>query len=127
VLIAPCDEDEVLDTGFASFVDNVLDERPVNDRQHFLRHRLGGWEKSGAEASDRKDSLADRFHRNIVIGQVYAASAADRECSVYIFYYGYESAIFDQPASLQSQGENCVGKVNAQISDPTAAVKRLWV
>jgi hypothetical protein len=62
VLIAPCDKDEMLDTGFARFVDDILNERPVNDRQHFFRHCLGGWEKSGAEACDREDSLADRFH-----------------------------------------------------------------
>jgi hypothetical protein len=69
VLIAPCDKDEMLDTGLSGFVDDVLDERPVNDPQHFLRHCLGGWEKSCAEACDREDSLADRFHRRFVIEQ----------------------------------------------------------
>jgi hypothetical protein len=79
VFIAPRNKNEVFDAGFASFVDNVLNERPVNDRQHFLWHCLGGWEKSGTEARDREDRLADRFHRNIVLGRVYAVGGSDRE------------------------------------------------
>jgi hypothetical protein len=78
VLITPGDKDEVLDTGFSSFVDDILYERPVNDRQHFLRHCLGGWEESSAEAGDGEDGLADRFHRKLVVERFYAVDAADR-------------------------------------------------
>jgi hypothetical protein len=74
VLITPCDKDEVLDAGFAGFIDDVLDERPVNDRQHFLRHCLSGWEKSGAEACDREDGLADRVHRNFAIERYWRST-----------------------------------------------------
>jgi hypothetical protein len=62
-LVAPGDEDEMLDAGFAGLVDNVLDQRPVDHRQHFLRHRLGGGQKPGAEAGHGKDSFTDGFHR----------------------------------------------------------------
>ena len=50
-LVAAGDEDEVFDTGFAGLVDHMLDQRPVDHRQHFLRHRLGGGEEAGAEAA----------------------------------------------------------------------------
>jgi hypothetical protein len=38
----------MLDAGLASFIDHVLDQRPVDDRQHFFGHGLGGWQESGA-------------------------------------------------------------------------------
>ena len=58
-LVAAGDEDEMLDAGFARLVDRVLDQRPVDDRQHLLGHRLGGGQEAGAEAGDGKDGLAD--------------------------------------------------------------------
>ena len=60
-LVAPGDEDEVLDAGLARLVDHVLDQRPVDHGQHLLRHRLGGGKEAGAETGDRKHSLADRL------------------------------------------------------------------
>ena len=53
-LVATGDEDEVLDPGFARLVDRVLDQRPVDDRQHFLGHGLGGRQEAGAETRNRK-------------------------------------------------------------------------
>ena len=53
-LVAAGDEDEVLDPGLARLVDRVLDQRPVDDRQHFLGHGLGGGQEAGAEARNRK-------------------------------------------------------------------------
>src|SRR5215813_4343518 len=61
-LVAPGHEDEVLDAGLARLIHHVLDYRPVDDRQHFLRHRLGCRQEPGAEASDGEDGLANRFH-----------------------------------------------------------------
>ena len=60
-LVAAGDEDEVLDAGLARLVDHVLDQRPVDDGQHLLRHRLGRGKDAGAEAGDREHSFAD-FH-----------------------------------------------------------------
>ncbi len=60
-LVAAGDEHEVLDAGFARLVDHVLDQRLVDDGQHFLRHRLGGGQDAGAEAGDGEDGFAD-FH-----------------------------------------------------------------
>ena len=61
-LVAPGDEDEVLDAGLARLVDHVLDQRPVDDRQHLLRHGLGGRQEARAETGDGEDGFANRFH-----------------------------------------------------------------
>ena len=63
-LVAAGDEDEMLDAGFLGLVDHVLDQRLVDDGQHFLRHRLGGGQDAGAETGDREDGFAD-FHGNV--------------------------------------------------------------
>ena len=60
-LVAAGDEDEMLDAGFPGLVDHILDQRLVDDGEHFLRHRLGGGQDAGAEAGDRKHGFAD-FH-----------------------------------------------------------------
>jgi hypothetical protein len=61
-LVAARHEDEVFDAGLPRLVDDVLDDRSVDDRQHFLRDRLGGWEKTRAETGDWKNCFADFFH-----------------------------------------------------------------
>ncbi len=60
-LVAAGNEDEMLDAGFLGLVDHILDQRLVDDGQHFLRHCLGRGQYTGAEASDGKDGFAD-FH-----------------------------------------------------------------
>ena len=60
--VAAGDEDEMLDAGLAGLVDDVLDQRPVDHRQHFLRHRLGGRQEPGAEPGNGEDGFADEFH-----------------------------------------------------------------
>ena len=61
-LVAAGDKDEVLDAGFAGFVDDVLDERPVDHRQHFLRHGFGRRQEAGSEPGDGKHGFANKFH-----------------------------------------------------------------
>lgn len=61
VLVTAGDEDEVLDAGFPCLVIDVLDQWLVDDGQHFLRHRLGGRQDAGAEASDGEYGFAN-FH-----------------------------------------------------------------
>ncbi len=61
-LVAAGDEDEVLDPRVARLVDDILDDRPVDDRQHFLRDGLGGREEPCAEAGDREDCFANSLH-----------------------------------------------------------------
>ena len=39
--------------------DAVLDDRLVDQRQHFLRLRLGGRQETGAEAGGGEDGFAD--------------------------------------------------------------------
>ena len=60
-LVAAGDKDKMLDAGFLGLIHHILDQRPVDDGQHFLRHRLGGGQDAGAEAGDGEDGFAD-FH-----------------------------------------------------------------
>ena len=55
------DKEELLDAGRLGLLDRVMNERLIDDRQHFLRHRLGRRQKAGAQPGDRENSLADRF------------------------------------------------------------------
>ena len=61
-LVAAGDEDEMLDAGLARLVDDILDDRPVDDRQHFLGDRLGGRQEARAETGNRENCFADFFH-----------------------------------------------------------------
>src|SRR5262249_32227153 len=73
-LVAAGDEDEVLDAGLARLVDHMLNQRPVDHRQHLLRHGLGGREEPGAQPGDRENGFADRFHE--LVGIVVVTLAA---------------------------------------------------
>ena len=61
-LAATGDEDEVGDAGGHRLLHRVLDERPVDDRQHLLGRRLGGGKEARAEARDGEYSLGDFLH-----------------------------------------------------------------
>ena len=74
-LVAPGDENEMLDPGLARLVDDVLHDRAVDDGEHLLRDRLRGGEKTGAETGDGEDGFADALHRALGIGM---REAADR-------------------------------------------------
>ena len=56
-LVAAGDEDQMLDAGLARLVDRILDQRAVDDRQHFLRHGFGRGQEAGAKACDGKTAL----------------------------------------------------------------------
>lgn len=58
-LVATGDHQNVRKTGRDGLLDDVLDRRFVDDRQHLLRRRLGRRKEAGAEARGRDDSLAD--------------------------------------------------------------------
>ena len=58
-LVAAGDEDEMLDAGLARLVHRVLDQRPVDDRQHFLGHRLGGGQEPGTQTGHGKHGCSD--------------------------------------------------------------------
>ena len=61
-LVAAGDEDEMLDAGLAGLVHHVLDQRPVDHRQHLFRHGLGRRQEPGAEAGHGKNRLAYGLH-----------------------------------------------------------------
>jgi len=75
-LAAAGDEDHLLDPGFARFLDRILDQRPIDDRQHLLGNGFGGGEEAGAETGDRKDCLANRFHS---VSRQFQASHSGRQ------------------------------------------------
>ena len=60
--VAAGDEDEMLDAGRARLVDDMLDQRPVDHRQHFLRHGFGGRQEPGTEAGDGENGFTDGLH-----------------------------------------------------------------
>ena len=60
-LLRPGDEDEVLDARRHRLVDDMLEDRPVDDRQHLLRHGLGGGQEARAEPGDGQDGLRIGF------------------------------------------------------------------
>ena len=59
ILAATGDEDHLLDPRLARFVDRILDQRPVDDRDQLLGDALGGRQQARAETGDREDRLAD--------------------------------------------------------------------
>ena len=58
-LIAPGHEDKMLDSGLARFLDDVLKDRAIDDRQHFLGNRFGGRKKPCSQTGDGKNGLAN--------------------------------------------------------------------
>src|SRR5262249_33228210 len=61
VLAAAGDEEDVVDAGGERFLDAVLDDRLVDERQHFLGLRLRRRKESCAETGRRKHRLAHRL------------------------------------------------------------------
>ena len=59
-LVAAGDHEHVVQAGRDGLLDDVLDGRLVDDRQHLLRHRLGRGQEAGAETGDRDDRFRDR-------------------------------------------------------------------
>src|SRR5205823_6539235 len=66
VLPAARHENDVVDAGGDGFLDAVLNDRLVDERQHFLRLGFGGRKESRAEARGRKDGFSDDRHIRIV-------------------------------------------------------------
>ena len=66
-LVTAGDEDEMLDPGLARLIDRILDQRPVNDRQHFLGHGLGGRQEACAEPGNGKHRGAYTFEQGTVL------------------------------------------------------------
>ena len=67
VFTAAGDDDDVVDAGQHCLFDPVLDDRLVDQREHFLWLRFSGGQKSGAETGSREDNFANaRFHAPIL-------------------------------------------------------------
>ena len=56
------DEDHVGDAGGDRLFDRILDQRLVDDRQHFLGAGLGRRQETRSQAGDRKYGFGDFFH-----------------------------------------------------------------
>lgn len=61
-LVATGNENQVGDAGGHGFFDGVLDQRLVDDGQHFLGHRLGGGQEARAHAGDGENGFTDGTH-----------------------------------------------------------------
>jgi hypothetical protein len=75
-LVAAGDEDEMLDAGLARFVDHMLDQRPLDHRQHLLRDGLGGRQEPGAEPRDRENGFANGGHGSIASDEMNRGTGA---------------------------------------------------
>src|SRR5665213_183828 len=58
-LAAARDHQDVVEPGSDGLLDDVLDRRLINDRQHLFRRRLRGRQEAGAETGGRDDGLGD--------------------------------------------------------------------
>ena len=67
-LLAAGDDDDLLDAGGDCFLDAVLDDRLVDERQHLLGLRLGGGQEPRSPAGGRKDGFADA-QRDLVVSR----------------------------------------------------------
>src|SRR5215213_9005442 len=67
VLVASGDENEMFDTGLPRLVHDVLNDRAIDDRKHFLGHGLGGRQEASPQPSNGESGLAYRFHNLAVI------------------------------------------------------------
>ena len=61
VLVAVGDEHQGVGAGIDGLVDGVLDQRAVQDRQHFLGHGLGRRQETRAQSGHREDDFAQRL------------------------------------------------------------------
>ena len=66
LLAAPGDDDDLVAAGGHGLFDAVLNDRLVDERQHFLGLGFGGGQKAGAQAGGGKYGFAD-FHRHGVV------------------------------------------------------------
>ena len=58
-------KNHVSDTCLRGFFDCVLNQRFVDHGNHFLRNRLGGWEKTGPKPCHGENHFANRrSHKN---------------------------------------------------------------
>ena len=53
---------ELLDPRSPGFLHRILDQRLIDDRQHFLRRCLGRRQEAGSKASNGENSLTQRLH-----------------------------------------------------------------
>jgi hypothetical protein len=74
-LAAAGDEDHLLDPGLAGLVDRILDQRPVDDRQHLLGDGLGRRKQARSEPGDGKDGLSDPVHSGVT-GPTWSACSS---------------------------------------------------
>ena len=67
-LVASGHENEMFDARFPGLVDHMLDDGPVDDGQHFLRHRFCRGKETCAKTGNGKYGFADGLHANSLKG-----------------------------------------------------------
>ena len=58
-LAAAGDKEELLDPGRFCLLDCIMNKGLIDNRQHFLRHRLGRRQKTSSQPGDRENSFAN--------------------------------------------------------------------
>src|SRR5207244_7922449 len=59
------DDDDVLDAGTDRFLDRILDQGLVDQRQHLFGRGLRGWQEASSEAGGRNDGLGRSEGRRV--------------------------------------------------------------
>ena len=64
-------KDKLLDAGGSGLLNRILDQRLVDDWQHFLGHGLGSRQKTGAKTANRKNGFFDHKAVLAVVGSAW--------------------------------------------------------
>ncbi|MNS72995.1 hypothetical protein D3C72_1064210 [compost metagenome] len=128
-LVAARDENDVFDTGLHGFVDSILHDRTVDDRQHFLWHRLGGGQKPRAVAGYRNDGFSDSFvqvHR-VLLHQGLICPQSPRRFRLRV---NFTKSVFSPLYSLRAQrwrpAASSAALQSAFLSAPARQDLGLW-
>ena len=114
------DQQHVADAGGGGLLDDVLQHRPVDDRQQFLGHGLGGRQEPGGQAGGRDDGLdrpaAGRMRATVIEG------APSLECSGHAARLSAAAL----PRRVWPTGRRRRGRIPVRpgVSDATSASER---
>ncbi|MNC24826.1 hypothetical protein D3C75_728910 [compost metagenome] len=73
-LAATGDDGDFIQAGVQRLFNGILDQRLVHHRQHFLGHRLGRRQKTGAVTGRREETLLDHLGEALQVGGFWVRS-----------------------------------------------------
>src|SRR5215468_8268941 len=101
VLASSCDDGDISDPCADSLFNDILDKRFVDKRQHFLRLRLCGWQKSCSQSCGRKYCLRDT-HIYSTIVPIRNQRVRSKKCMATVAYPSSHSRNVFSPGTYGS-------------------------